>query len=422
MKVLLVAMGSMGDTFPFLSWGKTLLERGHDVTLVASGYFKTRIEAEGMQFRESWTADEYHDFVRKQATWSDSDGLKAMADIVENMTGRIYQILTDEYVPGETVAAAQGYAFGARIAQERNGLPLATVHLQPMWFRSVYDTPGIPRYFPRFCMRLLDRLMDAAVDYRLGPSTNRLRTQLGLSPAKRLMKYWWNSPELVLGMFPEWFNPPKPDWPENVLLAGFPHYKGKQDPFDMSEVNAYLDAGDPPLVFSQSSITTDTKYFSESAKAAASLGRRAVFLSAHKEQIPEGIGNHVQCFSFVPLQKLLPRAAAHIHHGGIGTIGHSLEAGIPQLTVPMVYDQPDNAERLYRLGISAMMKRKKYSASNVARALDNLLRSETIKQKCREFGERCQKQQGLVIASEALERLLERSRASPRKTTATHTA
>lgn len=405
MKAILVAMGSMGDTFPFISWGKALIDCGHEVTLVASGYFKDRIEAEGMQFRESWSADEYREFVSNQATWSDREGLRAMADIVEKMTDRVFQILQKEYIPGTTVAAAQGYAFGARIAQEKLGLPLATVHLQPMWFRSIYDPPGLPNWFPRFFPRMIDRLIDYAVDYRLGHVTNLYRGELGLPPAKRVMKWWWNSPQLVIGMFPDWFNAPQKDWPPNVVLPGFPHYRGP-DNFDMTEVDEYLAAGEPPLVFSQSSITTDTNYFAESARAAAILGRRAVFLTAHKEQVPASLTGNVQCFPFVPLLKLLPRAAAHIHHGGIGTIGLTLEAGIPHLLVPMVYDQPDNAQRLHRLGVSAMLKRKAYKAPAVAAELIKLTESPQILARCKELSERCRKQDGLAAATQALENLL----------------
>lgn len=415
MRVLLVAMGSMGDTFPFLSLGKRMMERGHEVTLVASGYFKQRIESEGMRFRESWSEEEYRTFVRNQATWSDREGLRAMADIVENMTERVYAVLAQEYVRGETVAAAQGYAFGARIAQEKLGLPLATVHLQPMWFRSIYDPPGLPNWFPRFFPRMIDRLIDFAVDYRLARPTNRYRTELGLAPkAKRVMKGWWNSPQLVMGFFPDWFNPPQPDWPPNVVLPGFPIYKGSGSSFDMTEVDAFLAAGDPPLVFSQSSITTDTEYFAVSARAAVALGRRAVFLVAHPEQVPDCLPGEVRCYSFVPLEKLLPHAAAHIHHGGIGTIGHTLEAGIPQLTVPMVYDQPDNAQRLHRLGVSVMLKRKAYTVEAVARGLAELLGSRAVAERCRDFAARCRATDGLDNAAAALEGLHARTQSQPR--------
>jgi len=46
----------------------------------------------------------------------------------------------------------------------------------------------------------------------------------------------------------------------------------------------------------------------------------------------------------------LPRCAALIHHGGVGTLARAFQAGVPQIVVPFCHDQPDNSERVTRLG------------------------------------------------------------------------
>ena len=128
-----------------------------------------------------------------------------MADLLGAETPRIYRLIAELAKPGETVLAALGYVFGARIAQEKLGLPLATIHLQPMWFRSTYDPPGLPRWCPAFVPRAIDRVIDAVADRVLGPATNQFRGELGLPPGRRLMKTWWNSPQRVIGFFPDRF-------------------------------------------------------------------------------------------------------------------------------------------------------------------------------------------------------------------------
>ena len=65
MHALLVTMGSMGNTLPFIALGQTL--RGQRVTLVANGHFRPEIERAGLEFVESSSAEDYLEFVRRQA-------------------------------------------------------------------------------------------------------------------------------------------------------------------------------------------------------------------------------------------------------------------------------------------------------------------------------------------------------------------
>ena len=93
--------------------------------------------------------------------------------------------------------------------------------------------------------------------------------------------------------------------------------------------------------------------------------------------------------SYIPLGTLLPRAAALIHHGGIGTTAQGLAAGVPQLVMPMSHDQPDNAARLRHLGVGAALSPPRFTDTRVAQALDRLLRSETVRARCRDLAARC---------------------------------
>ena len=177
------------------------------------------------------------------------------------------------------------------------------------------------------------------------------------------MKYWWNSPQLVVGFFPEWFNPPQPDYPPNTLLPGFP-LERSEDGANLGEVEQFLAEGEPPLVFTQSSVTLDAnRFFTVSIAVSQILHRRAILLTPHADQIPQPLPPGIRHFPFVPLDKVLPRSLAHIYHGGIGAIAHTLAAGIPQITVPWVYDQPDNSQRLKRLGVSEYVRRRRNTSS-----------------------------------------------------------
>jgi UDP:flavonoid glycosyltransferase YjiC (YdhE family) len=162
-------------------------------------------------------------------------------------------------------------------------------------------------------------------------------------------------------------------------------------------------------VFTQASVLKDARdYFVTSVEVARCLGRRAVFLTAHPEQVPRPLPPDVGHFGFVPLSTLLPRAAALVHHGGMGALGQALAAGVPQLTVPRVLDQFDNSRRLLRLGVSANVRAAAFRPARVARLLRGLLESPGVAARCRYYAARQREEVPFAKACLALERLHER--------------
>lgn len=406
MHAYMVCMGSMGDTLPFVTIGRAMAARGHAVTVVANEYYKDLIEKVGLGFEPTLSRQEYIDFIEKQKQQSDLASLRDMGEMIMRLIEPVYKLLEDRYIPGETVVCTQGYAMGARVAQERFGVPVATCHLQPMWFRSIHDMPPIPEWWPKWFNKGIQNLIDFCLDFRIGRAVCNFREQFGFPRTKKVMRHWWHSPQCTMGLFPDWFCKPRADWPPNAVLPGFPIPNEPTDPFDMTEVDAFLSAGEPPLVFTQSSIANEAHtYFDTSIEITHKLGCRAIFLTPHPELLPDKIPEGMKYFPFVPLERLLPRCKAHLHHGGIGTIAHTLKAGIPQVTVPMVYDQPDNSMRLRPLKVSIDLKKKQYRTKYVVPRLKELLESEEVLARCRDYAERIRRSDPLGRCCEVLERL-----------------
>jgi UDP:flavonoid glycosyltransferase YjiC (YdhE family) len=410
MRVLLISMGSAGDLLPFVALGQALRSRGHDVTVLSNGYFRDVVEKERLRFVEVSPADEHVKRTRQRSGWgfrrSFTEGGR---NLLEDMP-IVYEAVAAHYVPGETVAAAAGLMFGARIAQEKLGVPLATVHLSPLCFRSVHDDVAWPRWMPLPVRQLLFGMLERGIDRLFGTAINAFRSRLGLPPAVRILSDWWNSPQLVLGLFPDWLSHPRRDWPANTLLTGPPLYDAMRPFTRQRELEAFLYAGGPPLVFSHSSAIDDSRnFFANSVAVARSLGCPAVLLAPHGESVPQPLPAGVCHFPYVPHSLLLPRAAALVHHGGIGTALQALAAGIPQLIVPVFLDQPDNGRRLERLGVAATVRRAAYRSRVVSRKLEHLLGSTEVAERCREYAGRCRESNALQKACVALERLFERS-------------
>src|SRR5690606_30678605 len=123
----------------------------------------------------------------------------------------------------------------------------------------------------------------------------------------------------------------------------------------------FLVAGEPPIVFAPGSANVQaTEFFRTAAEVCEQLGRRGVLMTKYPDQLPPDLPRSVRQFGFVPFSKLLPRAAALVHHGGIGTCAQGLAAGLRQVVMPMAYDQLDNGTRLARLGVGGVIPVEKF--------------------------------------------------------------
>ena len=75
---------------------------------------------------------------------------------------------------------------------------------------------------------------------------------------------------------------------------------------------------------------------------------------------------------------MFPQAAAVVSTAGAGTISQGLRAGRPLVMVPYGNDQPDNAARVERLGISRTIPRARYDRATAAAALQDLLSTPSV--------------------------------------------
>jgi len=416
LNVLLAPFVSAGDVHPFIGLGKALRARGHQVTVAANAFFGEQVQREGLDFVSVETKDKYLTISQVSGSrrpWASFRG--GVQRSVAPLMRRIYRFIGERYQDGNTVVVAAGFMFGARIAQEKLGVRLATVHLQPCSFRSLYQSPRLPRlplryWYPKMVKRGFYRVMEAGGDYVLGPVVNGFRGELGLPPVGRLIFHWWNSPQMVLGLFPDWFAPRQPDWPPQTRLSGFPLADPDSSTEVLAEAEEFVQAGQPPIVFTPGSLVGHrAQFFDASLEACRRLGRRAIFLTRFVEQLPQPLPPTVRHFPYVPLARLLPRCAAVVHPGGIGTIAQAIAAGIPQLLVPIAYDQPDNAWRAEQLGVACRLVPRRYRGDTAAVALKKLLNSEKVRDCCRLLAPRCDGPRALQEACVAIEQLGEKS-------------
>ena len=209
----------------------------------------------------------------------------------------------------------------------------------------------------------------------------------------------------MIGLFPDWFAPPQPDWPSALRLTGFPQY----DESDQQQVSPslleFLDRGPAPIVFTPGSANQNAAaFFRGAVDAAARLNRRALLLTRFTEHLPT-LPPTVHHEVFAPLSRVLPRSAALVSHGGIGTLAQALAAGVPQLTMPMGFDQPDNTTRLLRLGVATWVAPSEFSGERVAPLLNTLLTDPAVASACGKYAALLKDASALARTCDLLEEL-----------------
>ena len=132
----------------------------------------------------------------------------------------------------------------------------------------------------------------------------------------------------------------------------------------------------------RASSSTESARAPRRRRAAGGAARRSVRRTAG----PRGADGSASS-SYAPFSKLFPEADVIVHQGGSGTTGQAMRAGRPMVVVPYAHDQPDNAMRVSKLGISETIRRGQYSAERVAAALERLTARPDVQSRAAQVGE-----------------------------------
>ena len=118
-------------------------------------------------------------------------------------------------------------------------------------------------------------------------------------------------------------------------------------------------------------------------------------LAADREQLALPPAADLLWQPYLPLHRLMPRSAALVHHGGIGTTAEALRAAVPQLVLPWAFDQFDNAQRVRSLGVGLTLPSRRLRADMLLRALGQLLDSAAVAGACQGAAVRLRADPGL---------------------------
>jgi UDP:flavonoid glycosyltransferase YjiC (YdhE family) len=429
-RLLLATLGSLGDLHPMVALGRGLAARGHDVTIASSPAHGPRVVEAGLGFAP----------IRPDLKPEDPELARRVLDPVrgpavllrELVMGSIRASHADldaaAHACGAELLVAGEVVYAASLVAHTRGIPWVAALLQPFAMLSAHDPavmPNLPfaRAIRAAPLALQRALLAAARRHTRGwfAPLDALRAELGLPRARHPLFDEKFSPWLNLALFPRELAAPQPDWPAPTLQPGFLYYDGvAPDTAAVARLSAFLDAGDPPIVFTlgSSAVQAPGRFYEESLEAARRLGRRALLLAGRwspQSGSPADRALHAPAaaaFDYAPHSLAFPRACAIVHQGGIGTTAQALRAGRPQLVVPFAFDQPDNAARIERLGVGRAMARRRYDAARAARVIGELLADTGVAGRAAALGATLSAGDGLAAACDAIEAVLARSTVS----------
>jgi MGT family glycosyltransferase len=355
-----------GTVPPELGVVRRLVERGHDVTVLAEDSMAPEVHASGARMRRWTTAPNRpdrrpeHDPIRD---WEIKNPLQMFDRLMDTAfvgpAPRYAADLADAIAEQRPdVVLCSLFALGAMIGAEAAGIPY--VVLMP----NAYPMPA--EGAPPFGMGLqpargpLGRLRDRAI-YRMNRRLwdrkalsrgNALRAELGLAPMRHATDQI-HCAKLELVMTSADF-----DFP--AKLPATARYVGPvlDDP-SWSEPWTPPPGDDPLVLVGLSSTYQDhVGCLQRIADALEALPVRAVITTGQGVD-PSAVtaSTSVSVVRSAPHNQVLEHAAVTITHGGHGTVMKSLAAGVPMLLLPHGRDQADNAARVTARGAGISVKR-----------------------------------------------------------------
>jgi MGT family glycosyltransferase len=132
-------------------------------------------------------------------------------------------------------------------------------------------------------------------------------------------------------------------------------------------------------------------------------------LSIGDQLDPEQVGpvpDNAIIVQHAPQLELLKQASVCITHAGLNTVLESLAQGVPQVAIPVTYDQPGVAARIADKRTGVVTSLEKLTADHLWTLLDQALTDPTYRDNARKMQKAIAEADGLRVAADLIEESL----------------
>jgi UDP:flavonoid glycosyltransferase YjiC (YdhE family) len=306
-----------------------------------------------------------------------------------------------------------GGLFGSDLAQ-RAGVPMIMAAVIPLARTKAFPMMGFPVLSLPIYNRATYEISEIVVWLMFKKVINRWRTQhLGLPKLTRKAYFGQQGTggSLIINGFSPTVVERPPDWGEHIHITGywFPEDPGWQPP---PELVKFIESGQPPIFigFGSMPVKDPLRTSQIILEAIKETKQRAVLHTGWS-----GLGNlelpeDVFKINYAPYSWLFPRMAMAIHHGGSGTTGFALRAGVPSCAVPLLgFDQIYWGKRIATLGAGpAPLPMRKLTVKRLREVILQGVNSKDIRDNAAALGEKIREEKGIHNAVKIINQHLEK--------------
>ena len=348
---LLITTGSRGDVQPFLVLARALSEAGAHPVVAAPRRFDNLAARFGVEFigLDDSILDLQDELVGAGPVRA-VRSLGRIRPLMRRWLNDLAELAHGEAGRADIAVFTQKVLGGASLAERLKipGLPAQLIPTGPPTsaFRAPLAPVGTPRLLRRASWLLVGaaeapwrRMVAQWRSARLGLKTRPIPFSR-IVATRGILSAW--SPRLLAA---------PPEWRSSQSPLGF--WRSRETGTLPPDIERFLADGPPPVVIGFGSMRHDdpVRLAREVVDGLRRAGRRGILLAGWSGLSVSG-GGDILAVEEAPLGGLLPRAAAIVHHGGVGTVGAALHAGTPQVISPFFGDQSFWAGRLRELGVA----------------------------------------------------------------------
>jgi UDP:flavonoid glycosyltransferase YjiC (YdhE family) len=354
MRVSIHTLGSRGDVQPYVALALGLLGRGHEVELAAPEPFASFVEARGVRFAPlpgGFLA--LLDTPEGKAAVAGGQGFSAGLKLVGHAKPLMRRLLDDEW------NAARGFGPDVIVHHPKS---LASPHIaERLGIPAILASP-LPGFTPTAAFP--SPLLPVSSLGPLNKASHLLAIRGGGVLFGRVLAQWRRdalglagrrtkaASSATLYAYSPHVLPVPRDWGKDVLVSGYwflDHPGEWQMPDGLA---AFLAQGDKPVYVGFGSMPglDPVALTGMVTEALSRAGKRGLLATGGGALAPGSGPSHVHVIPDAPHDRLFWLVSAALHHGGAGTTGASLRAGLPTIICPFFGDQPFWGRQVAALG------------------------------------------------------------------------
>lgn len=419
MRITFLALGSRGDVQPLLALAVGLQRTGrHRICFAAPDNFEPLVREYQLDFFPLGINAEHLIGTRNLATGIESGRnfllwfmqiLRAIKPMLASLMERTWLSCKD----AETIVFST-IGIGAYHVAEKVSVPcfMATTVPGLAPTRAYLNPAGV---FPLLPLGGGYNLLTYSLSKQIlqgltGSFTNRWRREKLHLPPIPFGQFPYSQlhgrPVPALGGYSSLVVPRPSDWGEHIHVTGYWFLDPKSDWQPPVPLVKFLESGSPPVYVGFGSMANHsprqtTQLVSDALERS---GQRGVLATGWGGLERTDISANLFALDAVHHAWLFPKLSAVVHHGGSGTTGAGLRAGVPSVLVPHIGDQPFWAQRVTELGVGPQpIPRRQLTARRLAEAITNAVTDTGMQARALALGERIRAEDGIGKAVEIIE-------------------